>query len=471
MRKFRFRFLNSLFILLFFVFIALIVIIGNLFESFVFKGSSENTLQTMWSTLVVTFLIGFLFTVYMSSRVSTQLTRPLEGALKVANELANGNFKARTYEYQMDETGQLSHALNILARNLQNMTSSYEMQQNRLMTLIENMDSGLILIDAKGYINLVNKHFKETFEVEADQWLNKVYHEAIPFTELSSIIEETFMIEKTVRKQISLPIGIEIKHFDVSGAPILVNGDKLTGVVFVFHDISEIKKLEQMRKDFVANVSHELKTPVTSLKGFAETLLDGAMENKAFREHFLKIILEESDRLQSLIQDLLDLSKLEQAHFSLDWQKVDVCQLAENSILIMKKRADEKNITIDFSSDENAVISADANRLKQVFLNLISNSINYTPPGGKIRITVTKQGETVKFKIADTGIGIDKEELPRIFERFYRVDKARSRNSGGTGLGLAIVKHIIEAHHASIKVESEPGEGTSFIITFLKERK
>ncbi len=470
MRRFRFRFLNAQFVILFFVFLIMIVFLGNLFQGILFEDAKPEALSNMWLILIFSFATAFLIIIYISLRISNQLTKPLDGALSVANELASGNFKARTYEYKLDETGQLSHALNILARNLQNMTTSYEMQQNRLMTLIENMDSGLILIDTKGYINLVNRFYKETFRINVSDYLDVLYYEALPYREIIRIVEETLLLEQTVRKQVELQVGIEMRHFDVSGAPIIDQDDKLKGVVLVFHDITELKKLEQMRKDFVANVSHELKTPVTSLKGFAETLLDGAMENKAFRTRFLTIILNESDRLQSLIQDLLDLSKMEQKHFSLNWQDADLKEIIDDCLLMTKSKANKKNIEVSVDYEGDLRVAGDINRLKQVFLNLIANSLTYTPEKGKVSILVKETIDSVAFIISDNGIGIKKDELPRIFERFYRVDRARSRNSGGTGLGLAIVKHLVEAHNGEIEVDSEPGNGTTFKITLHKER-
>lgn len=470
MRRFRSRFLNGQFIVLFFVFVMMVVLLGNIFEGILFAEASNEQLNNMWWVLSIAFGIAYLLFVYISFRISSRLTKPLEGALKVANELASGNFKARTYEYKLDETGQFSHSLNILARNLESMTNSYEIQQNRLMTLIENMNSGLILIDVKGHINLVNRFYKDTFGIDTNDYIDELYYESIPYEEIVQLVEETLLIEGTVQKQVELPVGLEVRHFDVSGAPILAHDDQMKGVVLVFHDITDIKKLEQMRKDFVANVSHELKTPVTSLKGFAETLLDGAMENKEFRTKFLTIIHDESDRLQTLIQDLLDLSKMEQKHFSLNWQDANLKEIVDDCVLMTKNKADKKAIEVLVSYEGNTQIKGDVHRLKQVFLNLISNSLTYTPENGHVNIQVIEHDDVVEFKITDNGIGIKKEELPRIFERFYRVDKARSRNLGGTGLGLAIVKHLVEAHNGKISVDSELGEGSTFTITLLKER-
>jgi two-component system phosphate regulon sensor histidine kinase PhoR len=241
------------------------------------------------------------------------------------------------------------------------------------------------------------------------------------------------------------------------------------GVLLVFHDITDIKKLENMRKDFVANVSHELKTPVTSIKGFSETLLDGAMNDQKALKEFLNIILKESDRLQSLINDLLELSKIEKQDFKLNISQFDILLTLKDVITLLTNKAAEKNITFQLNCTKaEVVLEADMHRIKQVFINLIGNAISYTPKDGHVIINVQEIDNTVRLSIKDTGIGIEKHEIPRIFERFYRIDRARSRESGGTGLGLAIVKHIIEAHRGKIKVTSELGKGSEFIIELNK---
>ncbi|MDM5200047.1 ATP-binding protein [Fictibacillus enclensis] len=431
------------------------------------EQEANQTERTVWLSLSLGFLLSLVIVLFISIRVLDRIVKPVEEATSTAKELARGNFKARTYEYKGD-VGELNFSLNVLARNLEKMTKSYESQQDRLKTLIENMGSGLILIDSDGYINIVNKAFKEIFREYTDSWSGHLFHEVFPYKEIKEIVEDTFIMETNIRKQVVLPIHIERKNFDVYSAPVLNSLGKLRGMVLVFHDITELKKLEQMRKDFVANVSHELKTPVTSLKGFAETLLDGADGNPEIRKKFLTIIWKESDRLQHLIQDLLDLSKVEQG-FSLNLQKVNLSAIVEEVIVMLETKAKEKEITLKYSAEGDTAIEGDAPRLKQVFINLINNSLNYTPKGGRVTIRLKESSEKVTFSVSDTGIGIQKEEISRIFERFYRVDKARSRNSGGTGLGLAIVKHLIEAHHGRIHVKSKPGEGSTFTLVFRKE--
>ncbi|TXC90186.1 HAMP domain-containing protein [Metabacillus litoralis] len=426
--------------------------------------------QQMWGILGASLGLAFIIILLLGIRITAQFTRPIESATQVAMELAKGNYKARTYEDHLDETGMLSQSINILARNLQDMTRAQEMQQDRLQTLIENMGSGLILIDGRGYINLVNLAYKELFDVDSAKFLYQLYHDAFTHHEIIEIVEEIFMTEVKVRKQLHLPLAIERRHFEVYGAPIIGTNDEWKGIVLVFHDISELKKLEQMRKDFVANVSHELKTPITSIKGFSETLLDGALSDKQTAEYFLSIILKESDRLQSLIQDLLDLSKIEQQGFQLSVQNCDLKEIIEDIRIMLEGKAKEKEVDLTIRYPEGLVfIEGDIYRLKQIFINLISNALTYTPKEGSVAVTLENFNEYTMITVSDTGIGISTEEIPRIFERFYRVDRARSRNSGGTGLGLAIVKHLVEAHKGQISVQSKIGEGTTFSVKLFKK--
>jgi two-component system phosphate regulon sensor histidine kinase PhoR len=228
-----------------------------------------------------------------------------------------------------------------------------------------------------------------------------------------------------------------------------------------------------MRSEFVANVSHELKTPITAVKGFAETLLAGALDDKEIAKSFLQIIFDESERLNRLIGDILELSKIESKRIPLQFSPVEMRSLVERSLHMMQAEAEKKHITLEMQVEEDIYIEADEDRLRQILINLLSNGISYTPDGGKVKVKIEplhsstdrdNEYERVRLTISDSGIGIPKKDLPRIFERFYRVDKARSRVSGGTGLGLSIVKHLVDLHKGTIQVESEVGIGTKFLI-------
>lgn len=445
-------------------------------EGYLFLSTQSSEIKKayrqIWWILSVSLGIALIMISFLGIRITRRYTKPIESATNVAIELAKGNYRARTSVDRMDETGMLNSAINILARNLQEMVKAQEMQQDRLSVLIENIGAGLILIDSRGYINLINKGYKEIFHVDPADYLFQLYYEVIEQKEVCRLVEEIFMTEQKVSKQLLLPLSIERRYFDVYGVPIIGTNNVWKGVLLVFHDITEIKKLEQMRKDFVANVSHELKTPVTSIKGFTETLLDGAMNDQDALQAFLSIILKESDRLQSLIHDLLELSKIEQQGFQLNVQEFDLILTLKEIITILMNKAETKNITLELTCENKEVlIQGDLHRLKQVFINLIANAISYTPSGGVVAVSLKEYESKVQVKVKDTGIGIEKEEIPRIFERFYRVDRARSRNSGGTGLGLAIVKHLVEAHHGTIRVKSEVGKGSEFIINLYRKLK
>ncbi|WP_096202715.1 two-component system histidine kinase PnpS [Bacillus sp. FJAT-45350] len=425
--------------------------------------------QKIWGLLIFSFTIAFGVIVLVTYRVANQMVRPIEEATKVANELAEGNFHARTIVGRKDEVGQLSRSINVLAKNLDQVTKRNQVQKERLETLIENMGSGLILISTRGEITLINRYCKEIFQENTDLWLNHIYHDVLQYKEVTKIVQDIFITEKGQRRQIKLPINIEIRYFDVHGAPIIRN-EKLKGIALVFHDITELKKLEQVRKDFVANVSHELKTPVTSIKGFTETLLDGAKDSPDLSNKFLTIISKESERLESLISDLLELSRIEQQYFTLNWQPTNLAKIVEEAVQVLQHKSEEKEIALSYNSEGETIVDGDSVRIKQIAINLINNSIMYTPARGKVAVSVKESSNKVIVKVEDTGIGISETELPRIFERFYRVDRARSRNSGGTGLGLAIVKHLVEAHDGRILVTSTVGEGTTFTIIFNKKR-
>ncbi|WP_227936625.1 two-component system histidine kinase PnpS [Alkalihalobacillus deserti] len=438
-------------------------------------GLSTQTLddinQMIWGILATCFFIAFIIIVSIIYRVANEMIRPIEQATVVANELAEGNFKVRIQEGKRDEIGQLTRSINILAYNLERLTKRHQAQQERLETLIENMGSGLILINKKGDITLINGTCRLIFQENTDSWLNQLYHDVIKHKEVIHIVQTIFLTEENQRKQIHFPVKLEVRHFEVYGAPVMSRRGKIKGIVLVLHDITDLKKLEQVRTDFVTNVSHELKTPVTSIKGFTETLLDGAMNSESLREKFLNIISKESERLQNLIEELLELSRIEHSYFRLNWHTTNFKSIIEEVFDLLKEKATHKEINLDLVIEGDTTLEGDTARLKQIAINLINNAITYTPIGGEVTVFVKGRDNRVELDVIDTGVGISESELPRIFERFYRVDRARSRNSGGTGLGLAIVKHLVEAHSAVLSVKSQIGKGTTFSIEFNKERQ
>ena len=426
-----------------------------------------SAMATSLSFLGIAFIIIMLFVF----QIVKKYFMPVDSALHAVRELAKGNYRARSYVGRNKEAGMLNNSINQLARDLQEMKIAYDIQKDRLSTLIENMGSALVLIDDKGYINMVNRAYLNLFKVDEESFLSELYYKVIDSEKVNALIEEIFMVEQKVKKQIVLTIGLERKTFEVYGAPIIGPKGEWKGIILVFHDITELKDLERVRKQFVANVSHELNTPVTSIKGFTETLIDGAKEDKNTLDHFLSIILKESNRLQALIKELLELSKVEQHGFQLDFQKVNVMPVLLDTFEILEKKAAKKNICLEMVDPKKQIVcETDSFRLQQIIINLVSNAIAYTPPNGKVTVSASEDKDEVFIKVSDTGIGIDENEFPRIFERFYRVDKDRSRESGGTGLGLAIVKHILEAHHGKITVDSKLHEGSTFTVIIPKSQ-
>ncbi|WKA59904.1 ATP-binding protein [Planococcus shenhongbingii] len=459
MKSFRHRLLTTILIWIGVLLAGLLIVIGQLFPIY---AETHNTAE-VWLMLFFVFVVAMIFSAIIGYRIIQVQALPVENVTQTALELAKGNYRARAFEYSNVGTVELSSTINILARNLQEITAIREMEQERLKTLIENMGSALIMIDRQGGITLVNRSFMQEFQLAAEDIDGKFYKEIrIPY-ELERFIEQVFMTETAARNQLEFKQGIHSKHIDVYGAPVLGEHEQWLGIVIVSHDITELKRLEQIRKDFVANVSHELRTPVTSIKGFTETLLEGAYKDPATAFSFLEIIEKESNRLEMLIKDLLELSKVEQAGFRVDAVPTNMKNLIERVGEIVERRLEEKNIQLKLQL-EPVIVQGDPNRLVQVMMNLLVNAISYSTSRTAITVRLYQQDGEAVIEVEDQGIGIEASEIGRLFERFYRVDRARSRNSGGTGLGLSIVKHLIEAHHGNVKVESEVGVGTTFTI-------
>lgn len=409
-------------------------------------------------------LIFYLISMWIASIVIARYIKPIDDISQTALQLADGKYSARVYEDDLTGITPLTHSLNVLARNLQEMSQQRESEQERLKTLIETMGSGLIVLGRSGNISIMNKTFSSMFSLDFKSARSQNYRDIGLPKELEKFAYRLLMTETPTRQQLSLQTPIGFRYTECYGAPIIGEYGKWLGMVIVVHDISELKRLEKVRQDFVANVSHELKTPVTSIKGFTETLLYGAYKKEDTLLEFLDIIKMESDRLQLLIDDLLDLSKLEQQSFQLHKRPVSIKSLLSRAIQLTQQAAELKNIRVQVAEQADVLVDGDENRLLQILVNLIANAITYSTDQTSIHLATWADGNYGVIRVTDEGIGIEKQELSRIFERFYRVDKARSRNSGGTGLGLAIVKHLVEAHQGKIEVESEVGKGTIFTV-------
>lgn len=419
----------------------------------------------LWSVLLVMYIVLLLIMLH----VFDKYMKPVKKASKTVDELVKGNYRARIHYTSNGIVAELNDKINILARSLSEFEIQGKMHEKQLSTVVENTQSGLVLIDEKGYIHLVNRKFLSTFGGTSRDYHGFLYYEVLENESIHKTVQESFLYEKNVKESIIQTVGLDTKYLEIVGAPIFNERNMLKGAVLVFYDITDLKKLELMRKDFVANVSHELKTPITSIKGFAETLLDGAMNDKETLRNFLEIINDESSRLQGLIEDLLTLSSLEKEEFKLYRTNVDMDDLVEEVLPLTRQLAEQKNIALTVDIGEKLSLQADREMIKQVLINLLVNAISYTLEDGHVELMVRDTDDNVHIQVSDNGIGMDHEAIPRIFERFYRVDKARSRNTGGTGLGLAIIKHIVEVHEGDITVESELKKGSTFHIYLPKE--
>ncbi|QDH22576.1 two-component system histidine kinase PnpS [Saccharibacillus brassicae] len=429
----------------------------------------EEGLQRGWIIMGSALVVLFLIAAAVSYRLAKGLTRPIEHIMDTANRISKLDYDARVGPMRRDEIGQLGASIDNMADSLQAQMLTIRDNESLLQNVLDNMTGGIIMVDEQENIGLVNRQAQRMLGIRSDRVVGRPYVELKRFYELTRFIEEG--LQRKVRMHDELTLFVpEERLITLDGVPMTVRDKSYHGMLFLFQDISDIRRLERMRSEFVANVSHELKTPVAAVQGFAETLLAGGVKDEETARSFLKIIYDEGDRLNRLIGDILDLSKIESRRIQLDYAPVHVLTLFESVSKVLEGAAEHKRIEIRLNVPEELFIEADEDRLRQIFINLVGNGVSYTPEGGRIVIKVEEfadgeyEDERVRFSIVDNGIGIPKKDLPRIFERFYRVDKARSRSSGGTGLGLSIVKHLVELHRGSISVESELGVGSTFSV-------
>lgn len=440
----------------------------SLFILIAITGGIISLIATDYIFLIAVLLIEFIILILIMLHIFEKHIKPIHKAIDTVTELAEGNYTARIHHPANGSFGVLSNKINSLARNLSELSINQKIQAEQLSTVIDNTESGLVLIDEKGYIHLVNRKFITMFGKNYKDYVGSLYYDVLESEEVHKTVQQTFLYEKNIKSSFTQFKSTGRNYIEIVGAPIFDEMNMLKGAVLVLYDITEFKNLELMRKDFVANVSHELKTPITSIRGFAETLVDGEVEDEATVKEFTGIIYEESKRLQLLIDDLLILSRLERDEFKIEVVEVDTETIVKDIIPMIRHRAEEKNISFTTEIEEDLSVQVNKEKMKQVLLNLLNNAISYTPPKGEVTLSFKQVKENVQIEVIDSGIGIDEEFISRIFERFYRVDRARSRNTGGTGLGLAIVKHIIELHNGSIEVKSELNKGTRVTVLLPK---
>lgn len=471
---------NKLFWKIFTSYIALLCLCLSLtgyFVSKVINGYYRNpltrTLESDMKTIILYILLTFAITLVVGFIIMKINTSPLSTITQIAQNFARGNFARKAEIASSDDMGDLANAINIMGTELQSKMQTILDDKNRLDAIMANMNDAIITTDLQERIILINNAAKTMFGI-SNVTLNKDYlWEKVRNEKLCNLVREIILSPATIgdKTQATRTTEIEIpspekKLLQTHLSPIQI--DKNTyGILMVFHDITELRKLENTRREFVANVSHELRTPLASIKGYVETLLENtALGHDNDTQEFLGIIMKHSQRLDNLIKDILELSKLDSHDLKIELTNMDIRPCIENIFLQYKEHCSGKNQTLALDIT-HPILKMETNEylLRQLLTNLLDNAIKYSPNEGRIDLKVVPVNKSIQFEISDTGIGIPQEHIPRIFERFYRVDPARSREMGGTGLGLAIVKHIVHLHHGYIKVESTVNTGSKFIIT------
>jgi len=434
----------------------------------------EQGIRRLWFGLITGLLLLLAVAAAASWRIARGMTKPLEAVTRAAQRIRNMDYEARVEVDPRGEIGELGRAVNAMAESLQQQMVRIRQKESQLESVLDNMTSGIVMINRAGVILLLNRMAEELLGMPAHELLGRQYTEARQQYELVRLIGDALERREHLRDELTFYYPEE-RQIEINLVPIEGRDDS-GGLLLVLQDVTAIRRLERMRSEFVANVSHELKTPIAAVKGFAETLLGGAGGDPETQRAFLKIIHDESDRLNRLVNDILELSKIESRRAPLLFSPVELGPFIGKTVELLAKEAERKNIRIETEVGDELYVEADEDRLRQIVVNVLSNAINYTPEGGRVRIQVEPVAsgdgqiaeeddyDAIRIRISDNGIGIPKKDLPRIFERFYRVDKARSRSSGGTGLGLSIVKHLVELHRGSIAVESTVGVGTTFTI-------
>lgn len=397
--------------------------------------------------------------------VSGRISRPIRDMRQGAKQFAEGNLEHRLVAPKTRELAGLADAMNMMAAQLRERMKTVVEQRREIEAILSSMVEGVIAVDTGERIIKMNPAAESMFHVRANTATDRTIHEIIRNSTLYDLVKNTLALGSDTESDITVNNERE-SVLNTICSPLRDSGGKRIGALVVFQDVTKLRHLENVRRDFVANVSHEIKTPLTAIKGFVETLLRGAIEDPGEARQFLAIVDKHADRLAAIIEDLLQLSRLENES-DMDRIKLENCAV-KNVILaavqVCEAKANEKEIRIRIECTAGLRAKMDTARMEQVFVNLLDNAVKYSGEKSEIHITAEKTEAGVAISFKDFGIGISKTHLPRLFERFYRVDKARSRKLGGTGLGLAIVKHIVRAHMGCVSVESSPGQGSVFKV-------
>ncbi len=409
----------------------------------------------------LSLLLAFLLTALLSTLLSASLAGPLTEIMEAARRFAKGDLSARIRVSRSDELGELARILNQSATTLQERLTEGARDRARTEAILLAMDDGLLAVDHKGVVVLANGALRRILETEDP--LGRHYLETIRQREVGEVVER--VLQSGERSTLEVELFQLRRVFSLTAVPFPGDAGSPHGAVLTFHDVTERRRADRVRRDFVANASHELRTPLTSIRGFVEALEDGALQEPERATRFLGKIRTHADRMAALVEDLLELSRLEAGERPPAWEEVAPAEIADDVVASFGGLAARKRIGLLHTAGGAPVVVTDADRLRRILENLTDHAIKYTAEGGRVQIrSGPGAAGGALVEVEDDGPGIGADHLTRIFERFYRVDKARSRELGGTGLGLAIVKHLAESMGATVSVRSEPGSGTCFSI-------
>jgi len=427
-------------------------------------------LRSVYVKIAAIGLLAAVGAALVSFLAFRRITTPLRRLNDAAQQLARGELGTRVPLSDMEEANGMAQALNRMAEQLEKRIENLQEQRSEVEAILSSMVEGVIAVDTEERVLRVNRSASDLLGIAPEEVTDRLIQEVLPHPSLHTVASRALSSESAIEEEIVL-YHPEVRYIQAHGAALRDAKGRRLGAVIVLYDVTRIRRLEAVRREFVADVSHELRTPITSIKGFVETLKDGALENRADTERFLEIVLKQAERLNAILEDLLVLARLEQTRESavLETEKTDIRSILEKSVEMCAAKASSKRVRVRVRCGDGLVWSVNADLLEQAVVNLLDNAVKYSEEDSEVEISADRMEEELVIRVKDHGCGIDRIHLPRLFERFYRVDKARSRKLGGTGLGLAIVKHIAQVHGGTVHVESTPGEGSEFEIRIPAE--
>lgn len=410
-------------------------------------------------------LIVFIIAVLVGAMISSDVSTPISDMSAAARRFAKGDLDLRlnVSDPPKNEIHELANTLNWMASDLRNMLNELTVEKGKLQTIFDKADDGILLVDENARIQMINPVASRLLSIEDNNVIGQTVIEATLSHDISELISR--VLRTGIPASLELQLQASEQLFVSAYLAPLENPDGLYGAMIVMHDLTTAKRIDSIRRDFVANVSHELRTPLASIRAMAETIILRGKKDGLVEKEFAQKIIIEADRLNAISEDLLDLAKIEAGRRVMSKERFAFLEVVNQVVSELQPKVDHKAIMLYVSIARDLVVDGDRDAYQQILINLIDNAVKYTPHGGRIEISAISINKQLVFHVADTGIGIPPEDLPRIFERFYRVDKARSRESGGTGLGLSIVKHLSELMGGGVSVTSLVGEGTNFKIT------